>query len=185
MTKYNIYGIIKICSLIEKGVVMRSLLVIFFALFAFSVNASTPLNQVERGLQVVKMKAHRFPGGMCYLQRKSFRGDLITFITTTPKLITVINIETCVTSLLKNKWEIVKEESVVFMDSLQEGRTENMSCLLFGIAQEPMQYQVRFSNFDLTEKQDEISECLAKAAGAKNKMLPQQRPPSADYKNDI
>lgn len=155
-------------------------LITVLMLFVSVVSASDQ-NQHEERTQVSKMKIHRFPGGICYLQRKNFEPDFVTFNTTTLGFMAIGNIQKCIALMLKNKWEVVREETTTAIDVLFEARTENMFCLQVGQIQKPMLFQIRFSNLVVTGKQDEIIECLAKATLSKNKV--QQQP--ADYRSNI
>ena len=148
---------------------------------SFSVFANAGMLEIDQGMQqsvgvAGSMKEVRFPGGLCYMQRITGMPDMVTYITTTPELAnSPENLEKCLKKLAKQKFSNMLLEQSGQIDSLKEARTENMACTQVGLIQSPVMYVVKFFDYELTGKGEELFQCLYKMGESvdKAKQAPQ------------
>jgi hypothetical protein len=118
-----------------------------------------PQNQYQVA-PLIQMQSHKFRGGSCYRVKKNFGPDMVTFTSTRPEFMSATNIQNCLSALSKEKFELV-EFQVLEVDVLQEMRTENLACAQIGEVGFPLYFQVRFSDWTLTGKDEELVKCLS------------------------
>lgn len=117
-----------------------------------------------------QQKTFWFPGGICSVLRTHSMPDLMTVVTTMPEHLKSSTVNMCISKLSDIKFENrFPELEVVSVDTLRDARTGNMTCAVIGQAQTPMMYQIRFSDFALTGKDQEIEECITKAVNSPEK----------------
>lgn len=118
-----------------------------------------------------KMKEYRFPGGLCYEQRTAGMPDMFTYMTMVPELASSpFKIESCLKNLAKEKWSIMQLDPASAVNTLREARTKNMTCTEVGVVQMPLMFVIRFSNYELTGKSDELEQCLLDMHNAKEQV---------------
>lgn len=119
---------------------------------------------------VTLMKEYRFSGGLCYIQRITGIPDIVTYIATTPELAnSPEQIEKCLKKLSKQKFSSMLLEQSAAVDMLKEARTANMACTQVGAIQSPVMYVVKFFNYELTGKGEELYQCLYNMGESKDK----------------
>ncbi len=131
-----------------------------------------PLSRQHAVVSGEEQKTSWFTGGMCYIQRSVQSPELMTFITTVGEYMNASAIRSCISMAQKQPWRKVVIPPILPADTLREARTQNMACVIVGVVNTPLMYQVRFTSLDLTGEDREIADCMNLAGGSRDRALP-------------
>jgi len=135
------------------------------------ITSSPTVSYSSPQLQMGELKSAWFPGGSCYIERTPHTPEMVTFTTTVVEHMTASMIRSCVSQARKRPWKKVAP-TIPSVDTMREARTDNMACVIAGVVNTPLIYQVRFTSLDFTGEDREINDCMRMALESKDRVPP-------------